>query len=103
MTGENNTENTLDSNNDGPASTLPLTAFLVAVDEDGSASLILDLPEANVQRPATLRDARRAILELEADLAAQASAQYVFALSRQQAEAAPSERVSEALSKRHEG
>lgn len=79
----------------------PLTAFIVVIGQDGSANLMLEFPEADIQRPATLRDARRALLEVSADLAAQASAQYVLA-SLPQVDPSPSERVAEALSNREQ-
>ena len=75
-----------------------LTAFLVVIDHDGSANLVLDLQDPSLHRPATLRDARRALLELSADLAAQASAQYVLAAKTR--DETPSEKVSKAVSKR---
>ena len=59
-----------------------MTAFVVVIDEDGAPSLHLDLPEkflaSEPRRQATLRDVRRALLDLSADIAAQASAQYVL-------------------------
>lgn len=77
----------------------PLTAFAILIDSEGAPSLVLDLPEemVAVQRKATLRDVRRALLDISADLAAQAAAQYVVAANVPEA---PSEKVAKAVAKR---
>lgn len=79
----------------------PMTAFVVLVDEDGNPSLVLDVPAdfVAVRRQPSLRDVRRALLDLSADLAAQAAGQYAAAFG-QAHEPSPGERVAEALSRR---
>ena len=80
----------------------PLTAFVVVVDPDGSPSLIMDIPEETLplQRQPTYRDVRRALLELSADLAAQAAAQYVLSTLASAKEEPPSTKVAKAVAKR---
>jgi hypothetical protein len=78
----------------------PLTAFVVIVDAEGSPSLVMDIPSEvlELERQPTMRDVRRALLDLSADLAAQAAAQYV--LSSMPKEDAPAEKVAKAVAKR---
>jgi len=81
--------------------TNPLTAFVVVVDAEGSPSLIMDIPAdvLEIDRQPTMRDVRRALLDLSADLAAQAAAQYVLS-SLHPEEEAPAKKVAKAVAKR---
>lgn len=81
------------------------TAFLIAIDKEGAANLILDVQGLEMERTANMKDARRAILEVAADIAAQAAAQYTVSQLKQamQPEPTAGERVAEALAKREDG
>ena len=54
------------------------TAFLIAIDEDQNISITTspDVIKIDGIQEATLKDIRRAVLEISADLAAQAASQY---------------------------
>lgn len=77
-----------------------ITAFMVVVDRSGIPVVFVDEPPAfTPDRTATQFDVRRALLELSADLAAQASASYVLAGINQAAESS-ADRIAEALRER---
>ena len=79
-----------------------VTAFLVVIDEENNSHVVYDIPTELVEitRPASLRDVRRAVLEIGADIAAQAAAQYSQSYLAPKEEPAPSARVAKAVAKR---
>lgn len=78
------------------------TAFIVVIPDDGSpAYAVTQVPEGlEVHRQPTLVDVRRGALEVVADMAARAAADYVSMSFRAQPPESPAEKVKAARAKR---